>query len=319
LNEKAIISAPRRLDLAARAAWLYYIRGRTQDEIAAELNVSRQNVQRLVALARSEGLIQFRLDHQLSECIELSQRLQTRFDLSYCEVAPGEHMGDDNLIALAICAGRYIEGLMLQKVPVTLGFGSGRTLRAAVRQVPSMDQPQHKIVSLVGNVGVDGRASPYDAVMRLSDRIGAQCYPLPMPMLANSRSEREMLQSQRGYHVIERLAADAKVWMVGIGDIGWNAPLHVDGFIDDAELGTLMENGAIGEIIGWTFDANGQPVRTEIHERLTAIGLCVPPRQTVIAVGSGPTKVQPIIGALRGRLISGLITDETTAQAILDT
>jgi DNA-binding transcriptional regulator LsrR (DeoR family) len=33
----------RKLDLAARAAWLYYIRGRTQDEIATELNVSRQN------------------------------------------------------------------------------------------------------------------------------------------------------------------------------------------------------------------------------------------------------------------------------------
>jgi DNA-binding transcriptional regulator LsrR (DeoR family) len=41
----------RKLDLAARAAWLYYIRGRTQDEIATELNVSRQNAQRLIALA----------------------------------------------------------------------------------------------------------------------------------------------------------------------------------------------------------------------------------------------------------------------------
>ena len=37
----------RKLDLAARAAWLYYIRGRTQDEIATELNVSRQNAHHL--------------------------------------------------------------------------------------------------------------------------------------------------------------------------------------------------------------------------------------------------------------------------------
>ncbi|MEG4583383.1 hypothetical protein QUA71_27795 [Microcoleus sp. MON1_C5] len=32
----------RKLDQAARTAWLYYIAGNTQEEIAAKLNVSRQ-------------------------------------------------------------------------------------------------------------------------------------------------------------------------------------------------------------------------------------------------------------------------------------
>ena len=33
-----------RLDDAARAGWLYYIAGNTQDEIASKLGVSRQTV-----------------------------------------------------------------------------------------------------------------------------------------------------------------------------------------------------------------------------------------------------------------------------------
>jgi len=37
-----------RLDDAARAGWLYYIAGNTQDEIARKLGVSRQTAQRLV-------------------------------------------------------------------------------------------------------------------------------------------------------------------------------------------------------------------------------------------------------------------------------
>ena len=37
-----------RLDDAARAGWLYYIAGNTQDEIAQKLGVSRQTAQRLV-------------------------------------------------------------------------------------------------------------------------------------------------------------------------------------------------------------------------------------------------------------------------------
>ena len=61
--------ARERLDQAARAAWLYYIAARTQDEIAAQLHVSRQTAQRLVARAVAEKLIKFRFDHPLGGCL----------------------------------------------------------------------------------------------------------------------------------------------------------------------------------------------------------------------------------------------------------
>ena len=57
----------KKLDLAARAAWLYYVANNTQDEIAVKLNVSRQAAQRLVSLADAEGLIRHRLEHPLLE------------------------------------------------------------------------------------------------------------------------------------------------------------------------------------------------------------------------------------------------------------
>jgi beta-phosphoglucomutase-like phosphatase (HAD superfamily) len=80
-----------------------------------------------------------------------------------------------------------------------LALGTGRTLRAAVAQVSAMERPQHKIVSLVGNFTRDGRASPYNVAMRLCDRTGAQCYPLPTPVVADDIEQRKLLQSQRWY------------------------------------------------------------------------------------------------------------------------
>jgi hypothetical protein len=79
----------RRLDLAARAAWLYYIAGNTQDQIARKLNVSRQAAQRMVATAVAEGLIKFRLDHPIAACTELAEALERRFELDHVEVVPG--------------------------------------------------------------------------------------------------------------------------------------------------------------------------------------------------------------------------------------
>ena len=77
-----------RLDEAARAGWLYYVAGNTQDQIARKLGISRQAAQRLVSLAISERLIKVRLDHPIARCMELAAALKMRYDLRFCDVAP---------------------------------------------------------------------------------------------------------------------------------------------------------------------------------------------------------------------------------------
>jgi DNA-binding transcriptional regulator LsrR (DeoR family) len=37
-----------------------------------------------------------------------------------------------------------------------------------------------------------------------------------------------------------------------------------------------------------------------------------------IGVGGGPSKVQPILGALRARAVNTLVTDVRTAEAVVD-
>src|SRR5450759_1563851 len=81
-NEKS------RLDEAARAGWLYFIAGHTQDEIAKMLQVSRASAQRLVSLCLAERLITFRLEHPIAACMELAARLKDSFGLRHCDVVP---------------------------------------------------------------------------------------------------------------------------------------------------------------------------------------------------------------------------------------
>src|SRR6201992_661628 len=90
-----------RLDEAARAGWLYYVAGNTQDEIARKLGVSRQTAQRLVSLAMSERLIKVRLDHAIARCMELSAALKQRYDLFFCEVAPTDPASTSGSLGIA--------------------------------------------------------------------------------------------------------------------------------------------------------------------------------------------------------------------------
>lgn len=308
----------RKLDLAARAAWLYYIAGNTQDEIAGKLNLSRQAVQRLVALAVAEKLIKFRLDHPISQCIRLAEALRARYGLEICEIAP-EDSGNPELIdGVAVLAAEWLENHLNSRAPTVLALGSGRTLRATVGQVAPMDQPQHKLVSLVGNMARDGRAGHYDVVMRLADRIGAQCFLMPTPVVADTVEECRLLQTQHSFQAVEALAVQAKVVLVGLGEIAWGASLHRDGFINDAEVAELIELGAVGEILGRAFDWTGTWLAGGTNDRIAGITLEQPLRRPTVAVGAGVRKRRALQAALRGRLINGLITDEATARALLD-
>jgi DNA-binding transcriptional regulator LsrR (DeoR family) len=108
--------------------------------------------------------------------------------------------------------------------------------------------------------------------------------------------------------------------MFGIGTLerDRNAPLLRDGFITEAEHDELVRLGAVGDITGWAFDAGGRLIEGGSNARLTAIPHRLPLERLTIGVAGGQSKIRAIAAALRGRLVSGLITDEVAARGILE-
>ena len=305
-----------RLDDAARAGWLYYIAGNTQDQIAKKLNVSRATAQRLVSLCLSERLITFRLEHPIAVCMDLATKLKTRFALRYCEVVPTDPRAPATA-GLAERAAALLERHLQAEKPIIVGIGTGRAMRAAVDQVPSMNCPNHQLVSLVGNISPDGSASAFDAIARLADVTKVRHYPMPLPAFVSSEAEREQLLRINAVSRIRAIAEKADLRLVGIGQIDRCAQLHVDGFIGREELLELMRLGAVGEIIGWAFSAAGQVLDGGTNQRVTSIPLQVPATALTVGAAMGPAKTPAILAALRGGLLNGLITDEITAGALL--
>src|SRR6266700_6481229 len=155
-----------RLDEAARAGWLYFIAGHTQDEIAKMLQISRASAQRLVSLCLAERLITFRLEHPIAACMELAARLKDFFHLAYCEVVPTDLAAPLAAAGIAERAANMLESTLRVEKPAIVALGTGRAVRAAVERVSPIDSPNHQIVSLVGNISADGSASFFDTVGR---------------------------------------------------------------------------------------------------------------------------------------------------------
>ncbi|GLQ08400.1 DNA-binding transcriptional regulator [Devosia yakushimensis] len=306
-----------RLDDAARAGWLYYVAGNTQEEIAAKLGISRQSAQRLVSLSVSEGLIKVRLDHPIGRCMDLAARLKSRFALDLVEIVPSDPASTSTTIGLAEAAAAEIERWLKRTDPIVMAIGTGRTLKAAIEQLMPMECPHHKVVSLTGNIAPDGSAAFYNVIFNVADTVKARSFPMPLPVIASSAREREMLHTQPMIRDTLALAAQANVTFVGVGEIGPDAPLYLDGFITDDELKALQKAGAVGEICGWSFDADGKLIEGLTNERVASAPIPSREHSLVVAIAMGRKKLPGIRATLNRRLVNGIITDETTAEGLL--
>ena len=306
-----------KLDDAARAGWLYYVAGNTQDQIAAKLGVSRQSAQRLVSLAMAEGLVKVRVDHPIAACMELSRDLKARFGLRWCEVVPTDPGSQSSTLGVAQACAAEMEKWLRRDDPMVMAIGTGRTMKAAVELLPPMDCPQHKVVSLTGNISPDGSAAFYNVVFTLADIVKVRSFPMPLPVIASSAEERAMLHGQKMIRPTLDLSAAADVTFVGIGEIDGDAPLFADGFISRADLEALHKAGAVGEIVGWAFDADGLLIDGITNDRVASAA--IPPRETSLVIGAakGPGKLSALRAAISGGLVNGLVTDEATARSLL--
>ncbi|MEY4697495.1 MAG: hypothetical protein RIT14_1923 [Pseudomonadota bacterium] len=305
-------------DDAARAGWLYYVAGKTQDQIARELGVSRQRAQRLVSRAMAEGLIHVRLEHPIAACLELEQALTDRFALTRCRVAPGLGQGGDAVQTIAPAAAAELERFLGMVEPMVIALGTGRALRAMVDAMTSVEAPQHRLVSLIGNIAPDGSASFFDVIMRIADKVRAPHYPMPVPVISETAEENAAFQALRPVRQVRDLALAADVTFVGVGQMSDDAPLLADGFVTRNDLVGMQRQGAVGEVAGWVFDRDGHYLDLGTNTRVGGVRIAPGRDRPVIGVAAGRSKVPAIRAALTSAILNGLVTDESTARAILD-
>ena len=198
-----------------------------------------------------------------------------------------------------------------------IGVGHGRTLAASVEYLPRTTATDVRFVSLLGGLTRKFAANPHDVIHRLTERTGAQAYVMPVPFFANTVEDREVLLGQRGVSEVFDLARRANLMFVGIGTAEREASLVATGMIEPSEIDDVKRDGGAGELLGHFFDDKGRPVETALSERMLALSRDQLKQCRIVAVAGGKVKVRAVKAVLESRYLSGLITDERTAHALV--
>lgn len=309
------------LRLLSKVGKLYYEQKLTQQEIAERLRLSRPKVSRLLQQAHDEGLVQITVLAPPSIHTELEEVLEQRMGLREAIVVDVDEGAsqDDIARSLGAAAAQYL--LRTVADGDRIGVSWGTTLNAMVNALQPLAVQDCHVVQLIGGLGApEAEVHATALCQRIARLLSARLTLIPAPGISDNLQSRQMLLSdshvQNAFSLFPRL----NVAYVGIGIPAPNSVVMRDGTIlSQHALDHLLAHHAVGNIALRYFDVCGEPVHSEIDELVVGIT----PEQLkaidrVVGVAGGLPKLKAISGALLGRWINVLITDNWVARALCD-
>jgi DNA-binding transcriptional regulator LsrR (DeoR family) len=290
--------------------------GASKSSIAAELDLSRFKVARLLEQARASGLVRIELTYEAELDVELSMRLQAAHGLRHCVVIDAAEDDDD---ALRAALGRAAAGLLTEIVAPgdVLGLAWARSL-LAVRTALERLAPC-TVVQLTGALSrPDVDESSVELVRDVARLSGgpAHCFyaPMVLPDAATARAMRAHPEIARALD----MAQEVTKAVVGVG--AWQRGLStLADAVTDRELQEVSDLGVRAELCGVQLDAEGRPVTTPLTHRLISIDAeRLRAVDDVIGVVYDAAKAPAVRAAVRGGFVTSLVTHRAMARALLE-
>jgi len=308
-------------DFLAELARAYYEQDLTQEQVASQFGISRSQVSRYLAEARGREIVQIRIVPPESRDQELEAALGARFP-HLREIVVGSAFGSSPATirqTVARASARLVDRLV--KPGMTLCFGAGRTLAATVDLLVRRPVRNVTVAQAMGNAGHENLTIDYHAVARrAAAAFDGWVLQINAPAILGPGARAADLEvSNPSIHDALARARQADLYVLGIGSMTGDQ-IYVDtGLITLAELDELAREGAVGDLCGNFFDLAGRPVGGPFADRVVGIGLSdLRQAPLVLAIGGAEEKVAAVVGALEGRFINALVTDEHTARGVLE-
>jgi DNA-binding transcriptional regulator LsrR (DeoR family) len=314
--------------MMTKVANLYHTKSLGQSEIAQRLGISQARVSRLLSNAREQGIVISIVKSPTGLFSELEQVVEAKFGISQVHIVDAMAESEVELTgSLGAALASFFEVLPLDGKSV--GFTSwSRSLRSFVKVLPASQRVRiKKIVELLGDVGEPTiQHVATTATENLARLTNAEPIFLRVPAILGSKDlQKAWLENQP--HSLKALSEykDLDVALVGIGAVansgGVDSPQHEpteSNFFTEKQLEVARAAGAVAEINLRFIDINGQPVKTELDDLVVGLSLTELKRIPFkIGVSGGIGKHLATLAVVRGKWIDVLVTDNETANYLL--
>jgi deoxyribonucleoside regulator len=309
------------LDLLVQAAESYYIENKTQAQIAQQLGISSSTISRLLSRARDEGIVRINIIRPQARRTSLECTLRQRFALDEAIVVdvPRDASSDEAVRRIiGTVSAPYIDEMI--EPGMVIGIGRGRTLAALADALQPLAAPRHiTIVQVMGEYDIQHSPTRSPEITRqIAEIYTGASYYLNAPALVNDASLAEALMYTPGISQVLPFYDRLDMVLVGVGPLR-GSPLDLSGLLRSDQIAQLEAAGAVGDICGHFFADDGRLLDDAYSGH--AIGISWEQLRRcpcVVAIAAGDNKVKALRALLKAQLLHVLVTDERTAQQIVD-
>lgn len=309
------IRGPAELVLTASVARRHYLDGLSKVEIGQEFHLSRFKVARLLEFARSSGMVRIEIGYPGLVDVDLSSRLQDAFGLQHVVVVDTP---EDHPQTLYRDLGSAAADLLAEITTAddVLGLAWARSVTPMASAMTSL--APCTVVQLTGALSrPDVSESSIELVRQVARIGGGPAFyfyaPLIVPDAVTARTLRQQPEVARAmdqFRTVTLAVAGIGAWAPGLSTV-FDA-------VSASERQRLDELGVRADVSGVVVDAEGTPVPSDLSERMIGVTademLAIP---EVIGIAHGTAKADAVRAALRGKLVSGLVTHSALAHALL--
>jgi len=311
--------------LLVKVSRLYYEQELTQTEISKRLRLSRQKVQRLLQQAKDQGIVQITIRPVIGAFPEVERMLEAHFGLQEAVIVETTNFEDQYVVAreAGVGAADYLMRVAQPHDSIVISWGGSLLgmVNAMYGGSQRSDLDGIKVIQGLGGLGDPNKeVHAADLTRRLAQVLGGEAVLLPTPAVAGTREARDTYFEDPFVSQILEQARSATLAVMGIGAPRLDSILMREGrIVSCQDLESLKHKGAVGDINLRFFDENGRIVQSNFDERVIGLTLDEIQRiERVVGVAGGAAKVPAIRGALAGKLVDVLVTDQITAQQVLE-
>lgn len=298
---------------------LYFNEGLTQGQISDRLGLSISKVNRLLQKARELGYVSITIRTPLQHLFDLENQIKTIFGLEEVIVVPtvGSN-SSSSLSGLGTIAAEYL--LRHIKDGDVIGVAGGTAVNAVVQAINPTRVYDVAVVPILGAVQGQINTDVNYLADQLAQRLGGQAYQLHAPAFVDTREHCQTLLSISPVKEIMEIARKATIAIFGIGTVDPEMSRFVQftALLPEEMERIAHQYGGVGEINAIVYNIEGNPSAIEFNSRVVGLDLDmihqIPLR---IGVASSSIKAKAIYGALRGKHIHALITDEAAAKGVM--
>ncbi|MFX3632411.1 MAG: sugar-binding transcriptional regulator [Candidatus Pristimantibacillus sp.] len=300
------------------AARMYYELDYNQQEIAKKLGVSRPTVSRFLHQAKQDGIVQIKIVDPIADNDGRAQQLKDKFGLKQVVVASVPKY-EDYMVKKVV--GEAAAAFLHQTVQDgdTIAVTWGTTLYEVAVRLPNKHAKKVKVVQLNGGVShSETNTYAYEIAQLFANAYQTSPYLIPLPAIVDHAVVKHAIEADRHIRKILDMGKKANIAVFTVGAPTEDSVLMRANYFTDEDLGIILSHG-VGDICSRFIDITGEICSEELDLRTIGIDLAeLRKKEWSVLVAGGPSKVEAIYGALSGQYTNTLITDNITAQHLLD-